>query len=442
MQRLRGALPELRKHVRDIAAIAVLAVLGLVTTWVVLQQQGVRIPVLEERPFELKAELETVQGVTPGQGQALRVAGVRIGDVESVELDDGLAVVTFAVERDDIPIYKDATVLMRPQTGLRDMFFELDPGARSAGAVEDGGVLPVENTAPDVPLDEILAALDSDSQAYLRLLLEGGGQGLDERGHDLGRVLGSLGPINRDLDRVSREVAKRRRNLARLVTSLNLVTRTAARQDEELTQLVGAGNATLDAIARQDLNVRRSVALLPGTLSESRRTLGEVADFAAELGPATQELRPFARHLDEMNASVRRLAISTTPTIKNDIRPFTREARKRVRDLRPAARRLAEATPRLTTVGAKLNRLTNMAAFNPGGAQPPGTAGRDEGYLYWAAWLSHNSDSTFSAQDAHGVYRRGYFTASCRNIANIAAVNPLAPTITGVDRLLGPGGPC
>jgi phospholipid/cholesterol/gamma-HCH transport system substrate-binding protein len=439
---MRGALKELRKHWRDVAAIAVLAVLGLVTTWYVLDKQGVRIPVLDERPFELKAELETVQGVTPGEGQAVRVAGVKIGDAETVELDNGHAVVTFAIDRDDVPIYRDATVLMRPQTGLRDMFFQLDPGTRSAGAVEEGEVLPVENTAPDVPIDEILAALDSDSQAYLRLLLVGGGQGLEGRGRDLGRLLGGLGPINRDLELVSREAAKRRRNLARLVTSLNLVTRAAGRQDEELTELVGAGNETLAAIARQDLNVRRSVALLPSTLSESTRTLGEVSDFAAELGPATQALRPFARHLDEVNASVRELAVSTTPTIKNDIRPFTREARQRVRDLRPAARRLAEATPRLTAVGGKLNRLTNMAAFNPGGAQPPGAAGRDEGYLYWAAWLGHNNNSTFSTQDANGNYRRGYFTASCRNIASIAAVNPLAPTITGVDRILGPGGPC
>jgi phospholipid/cholesterol/gamma-HCH transport system substrate-binding protein len=439
---MRGALKELRKHWRDVAAIAVLAVLGLVTTWYVLEKQGVRIPVLEERPFELKAELETVQGVTPGEGQALRVAGVKIGDAETVELDNGRAVVTFAIDRDDVPIYRDATVLMRPQTGLRDMFFQIDPGTRSAGAVEEGEVLPVENTAPDVPIDEILAALDADSQAYLRLLLVGGGQGLDERGRDLGRVLGGLGPINRDLERVSREAAKRRSNLARLVTSLNLVTRAAGRQDTELTELVGAGNETLAAIAREDLDVRRSVALLPSTLSESTRTLGDVSGFAAELGPATQALRPFARHLDEVNASVRGLAVSTTPTIKNDIRPFTREARNRVRDLRPAARRLADATPRLTTVGGKLNRLVNMAAFNPGGAQPPGAPGRDEGYLYWAAWLGHNGNSALSAQDAHGNYRRGYFTASCRNVANIAAVNPLASSITGVGRILGPGGPC
>ena len=36
--------------------------------------------------------------------------------------------VTFGVDRDFLPIYKDATILLRPQTGLKDMFFEMDPG--------------------------------------------------------------------------------------------------------------------------------------------------------------------------------------------------------------------------------------------------------------------------------------------------------------------------
>jgi phospholipid/cholesterol/gamma-HCH transport system substrate-binding protein len=442
MSLIRPNLRPLREHSGDLIAIVVLAALGLVTTLIILQNQELRIPVLEERPFELKAELETVQGVAPGQGQSLRVAGVRVGDVESVEVEDGLALVTFGVDREFTPIYRDATIVMRPQTGLRDMFFEMDPGTRSAGEVDDGAVLPVSNTAPDVPLDEVLEALDADTQAYLRLLLVGAGEGLEGRGRDLGRVLGSLGPINRDLERLNRQVAKRSHNLARLVTSLNRVTAAAGRQDEDLTQLVGAADASLGAIAEQDLNVRRSVALLPGTLRESRLALREVSGFAAELGPATQELRPFARNLDEVNLSVRRLASSTTPVLRDEIRPFARQARRRVTDLRPAAGRLARATPRLAAAGGKLNRLGNMAAFNPGGAEPPGTAGRDEGYLYWAAWLGHNSDSVFSAQDAHGTYRRGYFTASCRNIANIAAVNPLAATITGVDQLLGAGGPC
>ena len=54
--------------------------------------------------------------------------------------------------------------------------------------------------------------------------------------------------------------------------------------------------------------------------------------------------------------------------------------------LRKAATRFGESTPHLETTFSKLNRLTNMAAHNPNGAEPTGTAGRDEGYLFWAGF--------------------------------------------------------
>src|ERR671918_1369114 len=153
----------IRKHLRDFIAVTALLLVALATTWVILQEQRLRIPVLEERPFELKAEFETAQAVVPGQGQTLRVAGVRIGDVESVELEEGHGVVTFAVDREFLPVYRNATILMRPATGLKDMFFEMDPGSERTGEVDDGDTLPVSNTAPDTNLDEVLSALDSDT---------------------------------------------------------------------------------------------------------------------------------------------------------------------------------------------------------------------------------------------------------------------------------------
>src|SRR5215211_3435221 len=167
------------KHLRDFIAVAVLIAVAGGITYFIFQEQRLRIPILEEKPFELKAEFQTAQAVVPGQGQTIRVAGVQIGDVEKVELQHGVGVVTFAVDRKYLPIYHNATLLLRPSTGLKDMFFELDPGTKSAGEVEDGETIPAANTAPDVNLDEILDGLDTDTQAYLRLLLVGAGQGLD-----------------------------------------------------------------------------------------------------------------------------------------------------------------------------------------------------------------------------------------------------------------------
>ena len=53
-----------------------------------------------------------------------------------------------------------------------------------------------------------------------------------------------------------------------------------------------------------------------------------------------------------------------------------------------------------------------MAAFNPGGAES--LAGktfdqqrnRQEGYLYWAAWVAQTGGSLFGTADGQGVFRR------------------------------------
>src|SRR5205823_762422 len=72
------------------------------------------------------------------------------------------------------PIYRDARLLLRPKTGLKDMIVEMDPGNRSAGALPSGATLPVDNSAPDVNPDEILASVDADTRAYLTILLNAG----------------------------------------------------------------------------------------------------------------------------------------------------------------------------------------------------------------------------------------------------------------------------
>jgi len=436
----------IRKHLRDFIAISVLIVVGLVATYIIVEQQRLRIPILESKPFELKAEFSSAQAVVPGQGQTINVAGVEVGQVESVQLENGLAVVTFGIDRSYLPIYKDATILLRPRTGLKDMFFQLDPGTKTAGAIPDGGMVPAKNTAPDVNLDEILSALDADNQAYLRLLLIGGGQGLKGQGKNLGKVLGSLGPLNRDLDRLNSMVAQRREELADLVHNLGVLTKEIGRHKGDVVSFVRANNDALSAIGAQDPDVQRATALLPSTLATATNTFGKVHSLANELGPAFNALRPFARHLDEMNVSVRDLARSVTPVIKNELRPFVRSARPDLPPLRTAAKRYSRAAPKLTTLGKEINRLGNMAAYNPRGAEgcpggncspQPNGKPRDEGYLYWAAWLGHIGNTVFQNQDANGVYRRIYFTASCGTVKNILDSSPLAPLVTPFGAVFG-----
>ena len=438
----------IRDHLRDFLAVVGLLTVGLLATYIIVQNQRLRIPLLEEKPFELKADMSTAQAVTPGQGQTVRVAGVRVGDISAVDYEDGHAVVTMDIDRKFLPVYRNATILLRPKTGLKDMFLELDPGTNTDPNSNDdefqnGDSIPIANTAPDTNVDQVLSALDGDTRAYLRLLLTQGGLGLDGRGKDLGKLLGSLGPINRGLARLNTEVAKRKENLATLIHNMNLLWGRVGEDGQGIEQLVSASDQALGAIASQSPDVQRTIALLGPTLSTTHDALVKTDRLATVLGPAVNSLRPFARKLKPVNDSLGSLAKSTYDPVKKEIRPFVRNARQPVRNLRPAAQNLVRATPRLTTVGSKLNELFNMAAYNPNGAESPGTAGRDEGYLYWLGWLGHVGNSTFSSQDAHGVYRHVYLIATCNTAKSILNTSPLGatpiPEITGLGLLFDSG---
>src|SRR3954452_17375452 len=160
-----------------------LIALGVVGYIYYKQETRSTIPLLQPKPFELKAQFSDAQAVTPGQGQSVRVAGVEVGKITKVQLENGTAIVTMEIEKkwlNKMQMKSDATALLRPRTGLKDMFVELDPG-QAGQRLKSGAEIPVTNTAPDVDPDEVLSALDTDTRSYLQLLINGAGKGLTNR---------------------------------------------------------------------------------------------------------------------------------------------------------------------------------------------------------------------------------------------------------------------
>src|SRR5436305_2766503 len=120
----------IRKHSFDVAAIVTLLVVSIAVAGYILSHQRFRFPFIQSSPFTLNAEFSTAQAVTPGQGQTIRVAGVQIGDIGAVTLRNGIAVVRMDINQQyRHMIHTNATALLRPRTGLKDMFIEVDPGS-------------------------------------------------------------------------------------------------------------------------------------------------------------------------------------------------------------------------------------------------------------------------------------------------------------------------
>jgi phospholipid/cholesterol/gamma-HCH transport system substrate-binding protein len=388
----------------------------------------------------VKVELSDAQAVQPGQGQTVRTAGVEIGQIGTVELEDGKAVVELQLEpKYEGYIKRNATALLRTKTGLKDMFLEVDPG--TGPALEENEAIPSQNTAPDVDPDEVLSALDGDTRDYLQLLISGAGKGLKGRGTDLQETFARLGPLNRDLGRLTKSVARRRKNLSNLVNKYGKLTSELGTKDREIVRLVRASNSVFEAFASQDVQISDFVRKLPGALGQTEQTLAKVDTLGGELGPTLEALRPPFRRLDSANRAVLPFVREATPQIRDQIRPFARIAAPYTRDLGTAARDLNKANPDLTTSFNKLNRFFNIGAFNPNGAE--GLTGdiardraREEGNLYWLAWTANNTVSLFSAADAQGPLRRIFLGGLGCDALTAGGVPPV------VVALLGGGGVC
>ena len=401
----------IRNHWRDFLAVAGLMLLAGVVAVYILHQQGLRFPLVEQSPKHISIQLENAQAVEPGQGQSVRVAGVEVGRISDVTLENGIAVVDVELKSTyDNLIREDATALLRPKTVLKDMFIEVSPG--TGAVLPEGGEITVANTLPDIDPDEIYAALDSDTRPYLKLLIQGAGEGLRGRGADLRDVFRRLEPVHRDVARVARATARRRVALKRLVHRYGVLTAYVSRHPADLRRLVSSSNAVFGSLAGVQDSISASVARLPGSLRATERALTEVRGFAPLLRTTLESLRAPVRQLPATNAALTPFFKQTTPVLRNEIRPFVRAARPFTNDLRLASKDLAQATPDLTKAFGETNRFFNMGAYNPGGAESLGgltTAqqrARNEGFLYWLAWTSQNGVSLFSTADSQGPWRR------------------------------------
>ncbi len=369
--------------------------------------------------YTVKADFASGAAITSGQGQTVDIAGVEVGQVGGVTLQDGRAVVTMNIFKQYEPIYRNATVLLRPRTPLKDMYLELDPGTRNAGAVPSGGTLAAGATNPDVDFSAILNSLDTDTRDYLLLLLSGGAGAFHNHGGNgelpspsavssLSGVFKRFAPLNRDTATFTRLLALRNQNIRRSIHGLQAVATSLGSVENQLTSLINSSNTNFAAISSQASNLETALTLLPPTLQQSAQTFNKLREFATISGQANQNLLPFAHALAPALIAARPLFRDTTPVIQHQLRPFTVAVQPVAKVLEPAATQLAKATPPLSRSVGVLNKLFNTIAY-----QPPGS---EQGYLFWGSWLSHIADSLVNQQDAQGPVVRGIFMATCSEL--------------------------
>jgi phospholipid/cholesterol/gamma-HCH transport system substrate-binding protein len=265
--------------------------------------------------YEVKATFDNAVNVR--QGSPVRIAGVNVGEVKSVESNGDAAEVTFTVKEEGQPIREDAQVEIRPRIFLEGNFFlDVKPGSPSAPELESGGDIPITQTSTAVQLDQILTSLQAPERENLQRLLQGYGQALNTkptaaedrandpsiRGETSSEAINDSFDFGADAGRDNAIVNQallgtEPGDLRKLISSNVKVFDALLAREEQLKGFITNLNTTAGAFAAESENLSETVRLLAPTLEiatpslrNTNATFPYLRTFARDIQPGLRQL--------------------------------------------------------------------------------------------------------------------------------------------------------
>ncbi|MER5214294.1 MCE family protein [Streptomyces sp. NPDC002838] len=263
-----------------------------------------RLPVIGDGETYSAAFAEA-GGLKPGD--EVRIAGVKVGKVEEVDLDGDHVKVTFKIKGE--PGFGTATgASIRVKTILGAKYLALHP--KGGGQLKPGSEIPLKRTVSaydvvqafsdltttteEVDTDRLAKALDTisttfeDSPAEVRASLKG-------------------------LSRISRTVASRDKALRELLDHANGVTGVLADRSSDFTALVKDGDKLFKEISKRRTAIHK---LLKSSAALGVQLSGLVQDNEKEIGPALRGLNRVVEMLERNQSSLDRSIKLLAPYVR------------------------------------------------------------------------------------------------------------------------------
>ena len=273
-----------------IGAIGLAVILGLL----VLAFNASRLPFLNSGTT-YHAAFADAAGLK--KGDDVRIAGVKVGSVTSVDLDGATVRVGMRVDS-GMHVGTDSRAEIKIKTLLGQKYVALMPAG--PGSLKS-----------DIPLARTLTPLDV-TQAFMGL---GQRAGQIDTGQ-LARAFDTLAATFKDtppyvksslrgLERLSTSIASRDTELHALLARANGVTETLAARDAEVAKLINDSNLVLQTVYQQRAVIHR---LLVDTAAVSRQLAALVRENRAIIGPALRHLNTtlgiLQRNQDELDETI------------------------------------------------------------------------------------------------------------------------------------------
>lgn len=251
-----------------------------------------------------RAQFSEAAGLQPDD--PVRIAGVKVGKVESLALEDGAVTVEFRVR--DAFVGDRSEAAIKIETVLGAKYVALVP--RGAAALDPDDRIPLERTASPYDVVEAFADLSStigeiDTAQMARsfeVLADTFAETPDE-------VRTSL----EGLARLSETIASRDVQLRQLLSATRDVTQVLADRNGEFTQLILDSNLLLTEVQER----RRLIdSILTNTQELARQLSGLVADNREALTPTLQQLSAVTDILSRNRAALAQTVNNLAPFVR------------------------------------------------------------------------------------------------------------------------------
>lgn len=286
----------------------------------------------------------------------VKVAGIPVGKVTSIEHSGGEAVVTMKIhEEAKEKLRSTPSAAIRPKTLLGGNYYvDLRPGGDPGDVA---GVIPASRTTVPVELDRVLEVLKPETRTSLQRTAGRLDRVLDDNGsRALRRVLRTgpqaLAPAGRVL--TAARGTRPEQDLSSLVTNLETVGRVLGQDKAALASIIDNAGRTSALLARTGPSLGAALESLPPSMRQARTGLSALGGTLDQLESTAGGARPVARELDGLLTELR-------PAL-TAVRPVVRDLRPAVRDLRPLLTQLVPSASTATRVledvdGAPLERV-------------------------------------------------------------------------------------
>lgn len=224
-----------------------------------------------EEPKRLTASFPRTISVY--EGSEVRVLGVAVGEVESVE-PAGTTVTVRMNYDSEVELPADAQAVIISPSVVGDRFVQLTPAYSGGPTLEDGATLGTDRTSTPLELDEIYQSLDdltvalgpdgANSDGALTELLQSTAANFEGEGKQFNRTIADLGKLTGTLDNNKEELFGTARELERFVSTL-------ANNDQIVRDFNASLSSVSDLLAGEREELAASMEHLGTALTQVKR---------------------------------------------------------------------------------------------------------------------------------------------------------------------------